>query len=238
MRKWHLVRKWPRPPEKPAPVPLNPDAMDEVCSILAEEFDEPGVVLARYTVHFPGWARREFESVESIIQEMKRKHAPLLDVIRSYHVRIYDGRQHIDIEYRRLWLFDFLRTGAEGGDKAWRARAAAAASRALEGRGERYLEGDFPVLLQGTFWLAFQAFSGITLLYLWAGGGADAWLLWMGAAAFALAAATFAPGLTSRMFPSGSGRGTGVFLRRLCGVVTVLSSIVAAAVAMYGLSGL
>lgn len=236
MRKWSFGRSWPRPPGKTAPLPLNPDTMDEVCSTLAGEFDEPNMVLARYTVCFPGWARREFESAESMIREMKRRDSPLSDVLRSYRVRIHDGKRHIDIEYRRWWLFDSLRIGAEGGDGEWRARAAAVASRTLEDHGERSLEGDFTVLLQGVWWLAFQAFSGMALLYLWAGGEADARLLWAGAGAFALAVATFMPGLTSRMFPRNP-VGGGVPLRRLCGVVTVLSSIVAAAAAMLGLMG-
>ena len=229
------MRKWPRPPEKPAPIPLNPEVMDEVCSILVEEFDEPDVVLARYIVHFPGWVRREFGSTERMIREMKRKHAPLLDVIRTYRVRVHDDRRYIDIEYRRLWFFDSFRIRAEGGDEDWRARATEAALRALRGRGERLVEGDLPVFLQVVLWLVFQAFSGISLLYLWVVGESDERLLWAGAVAFALAAVTFAPGLAGRMFPPDAADGTGGALRRLCGVMTVLSSIVAAVAAMLGL---
>lgn len=231
------MRKWPRPPEKPAPIPLNPEVMDEVCSILSEEFDEPDAVLARFMVGFPGWARREFGSAGSMIREMKRKHSPLLDVIRTYRVRVYDDWRYVDIEYRRRWLFDSFRIRAEGGDEDWCARAAGVASRALRDRGNRLVESDSPIFFQGMLWVMFQAFSGISLLYLWVVGESDARLLWAGAVAFALAAVTFVPGLAGRMFPLDAAGETGGALRRLCGVITVLSSIIAAVAAMLGFSG-
>ncbi len=83
----------------------------------------------------------------------------------------------------------------------------------------------------------FQAFSGMSLLYLWGSGRTDARFLLVGAAAFALAALTFVPGLASRMFSSDTTEERGGPLRRIFGVMTVLFSIIAALAAMGSLFG-
>ena len=211
--------------------------MGEVCSILAREFEEPEEVLVRFKIYLPSWAKLEFESVERMKQEMTRKYAPLLDVIRRYQVRIYDERQYVEIDYRRRWLLDNISIRADAEDEEWCARASGAAWRVLESRGERLGGNDFLAFLQVNLWLVFQAFSGMSLLYLWGSGRTDAWLLRVGVAAFALAALTFAPGLASRMFPSDTTEERGGPLRRIFGVMTVLFSIIAVITAVAGLFG-
>ncbi len=231
------MNKWLRRPGVPHPIPLKPEDMDEVCSVLAGEFEEPDEVFMSFMVRLPGWARLEFEDIEKMFRELRRNHAPLLDVVRGCRVRVYDERGSLEIDYRRLWLFDSVRIRADAEDKGWCISAIGAAARVLESREEWPLRIDFPVLLVGMLWPAFMAFSGTALAYLWNTGLADVRLLWTGAAACALSAATFAPGLWKRMFPSGPEGETGSAPRRLWGVLTVLSSIAAAAAAILGLVG-
>ena len=58
-----------------------------MCSILAGEFDEPDEVFMSFIVSLPDWARLEFEYVGKIFWELKRRHAPLLDVVRGCQCR-------------------------------------------------------------------------------------------------------------------------------------------------------
>ena len=233
-----LMNKWLRRPGAPHTIPLNPEEMNEVCSVLAGEFDEPDEVFMNFMVRLPGWARLEFENVDRLFGELTRGHAPLLDFVKMCRVRVYDDRRTLEIAYRRLWLLDSVRIRADAEEEEWRFRAIEAASRVLESRGERVQACRFIVLLQGFLWLAFQAFSGASLVYLWNIGRTDTNLLWAGAAAFSLSAATFAPGLLKRMFPQDTEVEARSPLRLFLGVVSMLSSIVAAVAVILGLAGI